>query len=416
MASVSLAPLRHRSFGLALGSSLISSTGTWMQSVALGIYLTATTRDALWLGLITLAAWMPAIVGSPTGGIIGDRFNRQRWIQSMNSVMALTACALAVAKYTNHLSPQFCCYVAAIEGLCGSASWAAWQSLLPDLVGPDEVLAAVSLSSAQFNLGRVIGPLCAGVVLAFGSIGLCFALNAASFVVVVVMFAFVKSSPREKVLTKVRPIHETLEGARVAWSVKGCRNPIIGVAAVALIASPFITLVPAMSILTLHAGKVGTAWLVTAQGVGAVAGALTLPGVAHRTSRVYVLRGSLAAMVVALVAYGLAPNLVLAALALGVLGGAYVGSLTGLNTSVQLHAPRKERTRILALYTLSLSIFYPVGAVIQSAFARTWGVRPVTLVAALTLGVALAFVTLAFPRYWREIGETPSSGAPLLAD
>ncbi|MGA2433221.1 MAG: MFS transporter [Acidimicrobiales bacterium] len=346
MASVSLAPLHHRSFSLALGSSLISSTGTWMQSVALGIYLTTTTKDALWLGLITLAGWLPAIVGSPTGGVIGDRFNRQHWIQSMNSVMALTACTLAVAKYTNHLSPQLCCYVAAIEGLCGSASWAAWQSLLPDLVGADEVLAAVSLSSAQFNLGRVIGPLCAGVALAFGSIGLCFALNAASFIVVVVMFSFVKSASREKVLTKVRPFHETWQGVRVAWSVRGCRNPIIGIAAVALIASPFITLVPAMSIL----------------------------------------------------------------------GGAYVGTLTGLNTSVQLHAPRNERTRILALYTLSLSLFYPVGAVIQSAFARTWGVRPVTIVAALVLAVLLLIVSVAHPRYWREIGAVPSSTAEMLAD
>jgi MFS family permease len=416
MASVSLAPLRHRSFSLALGSSLISSTGTWMQSVALGIYLTTTTKDALWLGLITLAAWLPAIVGSPAGGVMGDRVSRQRWIQSMNMVMALTACSLAVAKFTNHLSPQLCCYVAAVEGLCGSASWAAWQSLLPDLVGPDEVLAAVSLSSAQFNLGRVIGPLCAGVALAFGSIGLCFTLNAASFVVVVVMFSFVTSAPREKVHTKVRPIHETIQGARVAWSVKGCRNPILGIAVVAVIASPFITLVPAMSILTLHAGKVGTAWLVTAQGVGAVIGALTLPGVAHRTSRLFVLRASLATMVVALVLYALAPDLVLCALALGVLGGAYVGSLTGLNTSVQLHAPRSERTRILALYTLSLSIFFPVGAIIQSAFARTWGVRAVTVVAAITLALVLVAVTVLHPRYWREIGAVPSGAAQLLAD
>jgi MFS family permease len=284
------------------------------------------------------------------------------------------------------------------------------------LVGADEVLAAVSLSSAQFNLGRVIGPLCAGVALAFGSIGLCFALNAASFIVVVVMFSFVKSASREKVLTKVRPFHETWQGVRVAWSVRGCRNPIIGIAAVALIASPFITLVPAMSILTLHAGKVGTAWLVTAQGVGAVIGALTLPGVAHRTSRVFVLRASLTTMIGALVFYGLAPDLVLSALALAVLGGAYVGTLTGLNTSVQLHAPRNERTRILALYTLSLSLFYPVGAVIQSAFARTWGVRPVTIVAALVLAVLLLIVSVAHPRYWREIGAVPSSTAEMLAD
>lgn len=416
MASVSFAPLAHRSFALALSSSLISSTGTWMQSVALGIYLTESTHDALWLGLVTMAAWLPAIVGAPMGGVMGDRVNRQHWIQSMNVVMALTALTLAVAKFTNHLSPQLCCYVVAVEGLCSSASWAAWQSLLPDLVERDEVLAAVSLGSAQFNLGRVIGPLCASVLLAVGSIGLCFAFNAASFVVVVVMFAFVKSPARERLRSRVRPLVETLSAARVAWSVHGCRNPILGVAAIALIVSPFISLVSAMSILTLHAGKVGTAWLVTAQGIGAVIAALTLPAVAKRTSRVRVLRASLVTLIIALALYALSPTLVTAAFALGLLGGAYVGTLTGLNTSVQLHAPMGERSRILALYTLSLSIFYPLGALVQSAFARTYGVRPVTLVAAGALLLVTSSISVVHPRFWREIGASPTPGAQILAD
>jgi MFS family permease len=387
-----------------------------MQTVALGIYLTQRTHDALWLGLITVAAWAPAIIGSPTGGVMGDRVNRQRWIQSMNLIMALTACALAVANFTHHLTPQLCCYVAAVEGLCGSASWAAWQSLLPDLVDHDEVLAAVSLSSAQFNLGRIIGPLCASVALAFGSFGACFAFNAASFVVVVIMFSFVKSPSRPKVLTKVRPLHETIVGARVAWSVRGCRNPIIGVAVIAIIVSPFIALVSAMSIIVLHAGTLGTAWLVTAQGVGAVLGALTWPALAKRTSRVFVLRSALSLLFVAELAYAVTPTLVLAALALGVLGAAYVGALTGLNTSVQLHAPLSERSRILALYTLSLSIFYPLGALVQAAMAKVWGVRPVTFFAACALGVVLVAVALFRPQFWREIGVTPVGDAQILAD
>ena len=95
------------------------------------------------------------------GGVIADRVVRQRWIQANNLVMALSASALATAELTHHLTPQLACYLAIVEGLAGSASWAAWQSLLPDLVDRDEVFAAVSLSSAQFNLGRIIGPLLA---------------------------------------------------------------------------------------------------------------------------------------------------------------------------------------------------------------------------------------------------------------
>ena len=387
-----------------------------MQTVALGVYLTETTHNPQWLGLLTVAAWSPALIGSPLGGVIADRWSRQRWIQLNNLVMAVTASALATAALTKHLTPQLACYLALVEGLASSASWSAWQSLLPDLVERDEVLAAVSLSSAQFNLGRIIGPMLAGVALALGSPGLCFALNAASFVFVVIIFSFVRSAPRPKPTTKIHPWAETVVGAKQAWAVRGCRYPIIAVGTVAIIASPFIALVPAMAIQTLHAGKVGVSWLVTAQGVGAVLGAVTLPALAKRTSRLAVLRGSLVTIAVALALYGLAPNLACAVAALMVLGGAYVGTLTGLNTAVQLHAPLSERSRILSLYTLSLSIFYPVGALAQASFAKSWGVRPVTVAAAGVLALALVAVTALRPALWGELGSTPTALPVLLAE
>lgn len=417
MAFSSLSPLRHRSFALALGSNFVSSTGSWMQSVALGIFLTETTHDPIWLGLLTVAAWTPALIGSPLGGVIADRWNRQRWIQSNNLVMALTASALAAFEITHRLTPLIACLLAVVEGFCGAASWAAWQSLLPDLVDRAEVLAAVSLSSAQFNLGRVIGPTLAALALAVGSPGLCFAINAASFVVVVVVFSFVRSAPRPAPTAAMRFVAELIEGSRAAWRVRGCRNPIIGVAVVGVLVSPFIALVPAMAIDVLHGGGVGTAWLVAAQGVGAVIGAVILPAVAKRTSRLAVLRGSVIAVGVAELAYGLAPTLPFAVVGLLVLGGGYVGMMTGLNTSVQLHAPTAERSRILALYTLSLSLSYPLGALAQASVAHVVGVRAVTVGSAALVGMVVAVVTLGRPSFWHEIGAHPEvASANLLAD
>jgi MFS family permease len=415
VAFASLTPLRHRSFAIAVTSSFVSSVGTWMQSVALGIYLTETTRNPLWLGLLTVSAWTPAIIGAPVGGVVADRWSRQRWIQLNNLIMAGTASALAVAALSHHLSPALACYLAIGEGLCGSASWAAWQSLLPDLVDRDEVLAAVSLSSAQFNLGRIIGPVFASMALEFGSVGICFLANALSFIFVLVVFSFVQTPERAVPTTKVRFIAETIAGAKRAWQVKGCRNPILGIGAVAIVASPFIALAPAMAIIALHAGKVGTTWLVTAQGVGAVVAALTLPTIAKRTSRLSVLRGSMMTLAGGLFIYAIAPTLIVSSLAMVILGGAYMGTLAGLNTSVQMHAPLAERSRILALYTLSLSVFYPLGAFVQADLARAVGVRVVTLVGALVLSLALCVAMLARPQFWREMGS-PTEAPYLLAD
>lgn len=387
-----------------------------MQSVALGVYLTETTHNALWLGLITVALWAPAIIASPLGGAVADRWNRQYWIQINNAVMAVTSGSLAALALTHHLRPADACYLALFEGFASSASWAAYQSLVPDLVDPDEVLAAVSLGSAQFNLGRVIGPVFAAIALSLGSPGLCFLLNSASFLVVLVAFAFVRPRPRPPVGTEVHLIAETVTGAKRAWSLPGCRNPIIAVGVIGLVVSPFITLVPAMAIEVLHAGKVGTSWLVSAQGLGAVLGALTLPTLAHRTTRIFVLRASLVTLCAAEVAYALAPTLLAAAAALFVMGGAYVGSLTGLNTTVQLHAPVRERSRILALYTLSLSVFYPLGALVESALARAWGVREVSAGAALLLAAGLGAVVLTIPHFFSEMASPEVATVELLAD
>ena len=416
MSSASLAPLRHPSFSIALAASFVSSTGTWMQSVALGIYLTQTTHNTLWLGLVTAAAWVPSLVGSPLGGLVADRWNRQRWIQLNNVVMTLAAAALAAAELTGHLAPSTACYLAILEGLASAAAWPAWQSLLPDLVDRHEVLAAVSLSSAQFNLGRVIGPVLAALVLAFGSPGWCFAINAATFLFVAVAFLFVRSTPRPRIEAPVHLWGETVEGARRAWSINGCRYPIIAVAVVAVTVSPFIALVPAMAIEVLRAGKVGTSWLVTAQGVGAVVGAMTLPGLARRTSRVFVLRLSIAAAVVSEILYALAPTLTWAMASLVVLGAAYVGTLTGLITSVQLHAPERERSRILSLYTLSLSAAYPLGAVAQATLARWWGVRAVTGFGAAAMAVVVVGVSAMQPSFWAQFASASKSEARLLAD
>ncbi len=414
MAPTSLRPLRHRSFALALSSSLVSSIGTWMQSVALGIYLTERTHDPIWLGALTAAAWLPAVVSAPVGGVLADRWSRPRWIQANNLALTLVASALAALALTHHLTPLWACALATLDGLCSSASWAAWQSLLPDLVDPDEVLAAVSLSSAQFNLGRIVGPVAAAVALAAGSVEACFAANAASFLAVLVAFAFVRAPARPRPEGRVRIVAETIHGARRAWSVPGCRNPIVAIAGLAVLASPFITLVPAMAILVLHAGARGTSLLVTAQGVGAVVGAFVLPSVAARTSRVAVLAGSVVVLVVVLALYALAPSLGLAAVAMVVVGGSYMGTLTGLNASVQIHAPTAERSRIIALYNLSLSVFFPIGSLAQATLAHHVGVRAVTLAGAGAVAVGLALVRVGAPGFWRAMG--PAEAVAALAD
>ncbi len=161
----------------------------------------------------------------------------------------------------------------------------AYQAILPDLVPRDELLAASSLSMAQWNLGRVVGPALAGVVLAAGSYTLAFVLNAVSFGAVLVAVALgpgAAADPRRRDGGLWRRI---VAGARGAWAEPGCRAAILGIAAAALFLSPFIALIPAVAAKLFGEGEGATSVLITAQGVGAVAGALALPSLAQRFGR-----------------------------------------------------------------------------------------------------------------------------------
>jgi len=162
-----------------------------------------------------------------------------------------------------------------------------------------------------------------------------------------------------------------------------------------------------------HAGGISTALitalLVTAQGIGAVAGALALPGLAIRHGRLTMLRTALFAVPVLLCGYALAPSLPLALVAFVAVGAGYIFLLSGLNTVVQLRAPVEARGRILSIYMMALGLVYPLGAVLQGWLADSHGVRAVTVWGALALLVVLILAALLRPSTFTNLADPPSA-------
>jgi len=417
VALASLRPLRSRNYALVWSAALVSNVGSWMQSVALGVVVTARTHDPLWTGLVAAAAFIPAGLLAPVGGVLADRLDRRRWLMVTTVGEAAFATALALLA-ARHAAPGAMVVTAFLGGVCAAVGFPAYQAMLPDLVPREDLLAAVGLSSAQFNLGRVIGPALAGVVLVLSSAAWAFAVNAASFGAVVVALALLRLPPRPRPEGPVEPVRARMAaGARVAMADPGCRAAIILIAVVALVGSPFIALVPAVSIEGLHRGAAGTSVLVTAQGVGAVIGALSLATLARVLGRRSLLVRSLFAFPVALVCYGAAPALAPAAAAIVVVGACYIGVLTGLNTVVQLRAPAEARARVLSLYMMALGTIYPIGALAEGALARALGIRVVTAGAGVVLVVVLAAIVRLRPALTAAFDDVPGdqAGAALAA-
>ncbi len=398
MALSSFRPLHARNFALVWSAALVSNVGSWMQTVALGYVITARTHQPLWTGLVAAAAFLPMGLLAPLGGALADRLDRRRWLIVTTVAEACFAAALAVLAAAGHAPPVVLVGVAFLGGVAAAVGFPTYQAMLPDLVPREDLLAAVSLSSAQFNLGRVIGPALAGVVLVAGSDAWAFAVNAASFGAVVVALAFVRLPARTQPAHPAEGIvRRMVAGARVAAAEPGCRSAIILIAVVALVGSPFIGLVPAVAIDGLHRGAGATAALVTGQGIGAVAGALALAPLARVWGRRRLLVGALFAFPTAIVGYGLAPSLVTATLAIVVVGTCYIGVLTGLNTVVQLRAPEHARGRVLGLYMMALGTIYPIGLVVQGAIAGAVGIREVTVISGVLLALVMAGLTVVRP-------------------
>jgi MFS family permease len=415
-----LRPLRSRNFALLWSAALVSNAGSWVQAVALGILVTARTHNPLWTGLVAAAAFLPNGLLAPIGGALADRLDRRRWL--VITTFGETACAtlLAVLAAQGQATPAVAVALAFFGGCAGAVGFPAYQAMLPDLVDRDDLLAAVSLSSAQFNLGRVIGPALAGILIVAGNYSLAFTVNAISFGAVLVALTLLKVPRPERTAGPPAIVRHVIEGARLALGQPACRSAIGLIGLVALFASPFIALVPAMAIEGLglhsgHSGAAGTSALVTAQGIGAVIGALTLPGLARRVGRGRQAVAALFLLPLVLVFYALAPIVPVAVIAIFLLGASYIAVLSGLNTVVQLRAPTEARGRVLSFFMLALGTLYPIGAVAQGAIARVVGVRTVTAGSALCLLAVLALVAVTRPRILGALTVEPEVVGPEVA-
>jgi MFS family permease len=397
----SLRALRHRDYSLLFVGGLVSNVGTWMETVAVGALVVAATDQAIWAALVAVAAFLPIGVLSPVGGALADRIDRRRFIVATNLLEGTLSSVLAVLAWTDRARPGVVVAVVFVIGCSAALRFPFQQSVLPDVVPREDLLSATSLSSAQYNLGRVLGPALAGLVIALGSYGLAFAVNAVSFLAVVVAVLFVHVPPpanREEggIAARIRA------GARAARAEPGCRAAIVMIGVVGLLASPFIALVPAVADRLVDGdGALGAATgaLTTAQGVGAVLGALAIVPLADRLGLRRVLVADLVLCPLALAVYGAMPGIVSAVVALTVVGALYIGLLSGLSTVVQLRAPEAFRGRVLSLYMVALGVVYPVGALLQGAVADAVGLPATTAGFALTLVVVVAVLVRLRPAF-----------------
>lgn len=378
--------LRHPPFRRYWVGWAISVLGSWMQTLAQGWLVFRLTNSAQALGILSALRFGPSLFGLPFAGVLTDYFPRRRLLIATQSAGILQASLLAFLTLTGEVRVWHVFVLALLQGLIDTVDMPSRQSFQAELVPVADLQSAVSLNSTVFNAGRLVGPALAGLVVAEAGEGLCFALNAASFV----PFLFAVISVEERAPTAVGRLALTLklvEGLRFAWEHSTVRRLLLSVLVTAVFGLSYSTLLPALASSVLGTDARGYGLLLAASGLGAMVGSLGVAAAGRRRGTVF--RSQLL-LGLSLAVLALSKSLLLASLALVVAGLSVAAQLATTNGYIQTSSPDHLRARLISLYIWVFSGGAPLGGLLAGFLAERLGVpAAVGFGAGLCAGAAL---------------------------
>ena len=412
MASATLAPFGHRAFLFVWVGALVSNVGTWMETTALSFYV-ADTSNVRSSGLVAAAGFLPSAVLSPVGGAFADRFDRRRIMITTNTISGCIAAAVAMLVASGNATPLRLAGFSLLGGCTMAIGFPAFQATLPDLVPSEHLVAAIGLSSTQWNLGRILGPTAAAVAISIGGISSALWVNAASYLAVVAAVILARIPRRVGIHRSV--LQAARDGIHFARSTPAVRAMVPIMATTVFLAAPFLGFVAQMATNVLGRGQGGTSMLVTAQGIGAVTAGASMGALSARFGVRNVMAGAVLLLVPALVLYGLSPSIWFAGVALILAGGCYMAALSSFTSITQQSATSEVRGRAMVVNNFLLGSTYPLGLLVQGAIADAATLRAVTVGSGVALGVIALLLHLVRPGHTVPIAALVPLREPLPA-
>jgi MFS family permease len=385
------AALRHRDFRIFWTGTLASNVGTWMQNVILIAFAYELTHSSVWTGLLTFGQLGPLLFLAPVGGVLADVFDRRRLLivtQVVQLVLSFVLAGLASASHPS-LGLLFVCVLGI--GIGNALGAPSLPSVIPALVGSDDLTGAISLMSAQMNISRVIGPAVGGVLYpAFGA-GPVFAINAMTYLFAVAAILAVRF-PRHERRDRGRP--SVFSGFRIARRDPLIRRVLITITTLSFCSLSFIGLMPALAALHLHMRPKSAAFglLYAGFGAGAAVGAIAVGTFLARRSKPRLVSGGLLIFAALLAAFGTVTVRALAYPIVVGVGLSYFAVVTSLNTLLQLHVDDAQRGRVMAVWIMGFGGTVPLGTLLAGAVADHTSVSAV-VVAGAVVAALLAIYT-----------------------
>jgi len=370
-----LRALRHRNFQLFFSGQMISLVGTWMDNIAEAWLVYRLTGSSLLLGTVAFAGQIPVFLLAPIGGMVADRWNRQRIVIATQASSMVLAGILAVLTLSGRVTVWEVIVLAALMGAVNAFDIPARQAFLVDMVGREDLLNAIALNSSIFNGARVIGPSIAGILVASIGEGWCFAANSISYIAVIAGLLMMRVERAPVEARRVSPFEHIVEGFRFVWNTAPIRALLLLLGLVSLVAMPYSVLMPIFAAKVLHGDARTLGVLMGATGVGALGGALMLAsrsGVRGLGRWVAVACGSFGA---ALILFSFSRWYFLSVALLVPVGFAMMVQMASSNTLIQAMVPDRLRGRAMAVYSMMFMGMAPMGALLAGLSAEHIGAQ-----------------------------------------
>ncbi|HEY0991531.1 MAG TPA: MFS transporter [Kofleriaceae bacterium] len=387
--------LRHRNYRLFFAGQGISVIGTWLTRFAIAWMAYRLTGSPLILGLVGFFSQAPTSVIAPFAGVLVDRWDRHRTIIVTQVAAMLQSTALAVFALTGTMTVWHLLVLGAVQAVINGFDMPARQSFLGQMIDDRADLPnAIALNSSMVNCARLVGPVVAAVLVDLWGEGVCFAIDAASYVAVIASLLMMRVVKRPPPVRHGHVLAELAEGLHYVWSLPLVRAVLLLLAASSVLAGAYGTLLPVIAATTLRGGPHTLGILMGAAGCGALVGALYLASRSTVLGLTGVIKRCALSLGVGMIAVELATTMWIAVPLLFVIGMAMMVQLAATNTLLQTLVDDKMLGRVISLYAVAFFGGAPLGALLEGTLANQVGaLHTFAIAGALCLVSALVFAS-----------------------
>ncbi|MCB9249902.1 MAG: MFS transporter [Ignavibacteriales bacterium] len=380
-----LRALKSRNYRLFFSGQGISLIGTWMQQIALGWLVYRLTDSAFLLGLVSFASQIPTFLLASFAGVLADRYDKHKIIIITQTFAMIQAAILSILTLMGIVHIWHIISLSILLGLINAFDMPTRQTFVIDLVEDKKDLPnAIALNSSMFNAARLIGPTIAGILISLYGEGICFLINAVSYIAVIIGLLLMRIEPKIREAKKEKVLRGLKEGVKYAYDFIPIRTLLILIAIISLSGMPYTVLMPIFAKDILHGNANTLGYLLGSVGIGAFTGAIYL------ASRKTVLGlGRLIAIASTIFAVGLllfsfSTSLIFSIPLMFVAGLGMMMQMASSNTLLQTIVDDDKRGRIMSLYVMAFMGTAPFGSLIAGSLASKIGAPYTVLLSGIT--------------------------------